>query len=67
VGPNVLTSGFPRKGHEDNVEAEAEIGAIWPQAKECWHWLLQQPGSAGSFRFGLGKLICLPECKNRFL
>lgn len=35
VGPNVLTSVFLREGYEDNVETEAEIGVIWPQAKEC--------------------------------
>ena len=45
MGPNVLTSGFPRKGHEDNVEAEAEIGAIWPQAKEC-----EQPLEVGTHK-----------------
>lgn len=61
AGLSVLTSVFPRKGHKDNVKAEAEIGVIWPQAKECWHWQLQQPGSAASFHFGLGKLIWLPE------
>lgn len=64
VGPNVLTSGFPRKGHEDSVKAEAEIGVIWLKAKECWHGQRQQPGFGGSFHFSLGKLICLPECKN---
>lgn len=67
VGLNVLTSVFLRKGYEDNVKAEAEIGVIWPQAKEFWHWQLGQPGPAGSFHFSLGKLIWPPECKSRFL
>lgn len=42
-----------REEYEDNVEAEANIGVIWPQAKECWHWRLQQPAPAGSSHFAL--------------
>lgn len=67
VSPNVLTRVFLREGYEDNVKAEAEIGVIWPQAKECWHRRLQQTAPAGSSHFSLGRWIRPPECKSKFL
>ena len=62
VGPASHMTGILIKRREDHVEMEAELGAMWPQAKDCQQ--LQKLGKQGQEQGPAATLIsgfCPPE------